>query len=287
MIKIIQPGFFTTIQDQGRFGYRHLGVPVSGFMDRMNANLANALIGNSSDDAVLEIALGGLELRFEIPTIVCVTGADFQASLNNVSVGLNQSLTINSGDVIRFKHPIAGMFGYLAVTAGIQTERVLGSRSFCPGITPLQRLHKDDELKIQPLLQSAQNDCHREAPRTSELAPNQLITATIDVFPGPEFDLLSPVQQSEFFDRQYTLSRDCNRMGYRLSEPLTHGLPSITTSSVQPGTIQLTSGGQLIVLMRDCQVTGGYARVGQLSETSICHFAQQPPGSTIGFRQVR
>ena len=111
-------------------------------------------------------------------------------------------------------------------------------------------------------------------------------TTEIDVFKGPEFHLLSKNQQEFLINSQFTISKDNNRMAYQLSEILENNLESIITSLVLPGTVQLTPSGKLIILMRDCQTTGGYPRVLQLKESAISVLAQKLTGNPINFRLI-
>ena len=135
MIKVLSSGFFTTIQDLGRFGFGDIGVPVSGAMDLYSAKLGNSILGNRNSDAVLEITLDKCKLRFDVESIICISGADLSPKLNSKQIPLNSVLVVNKDDTLIFGKSIYGVRSYLAVKGGFQTEIVLKSRSFYKGIT--------------------------------------------------------------------------------------------------------------------------------------------------------
>lgn len=280
MIKIVKPGFYASVQDFGRFGYRNIGVPVSGVMDRYSSTLANQIVGNTPQDAVLEITLGGTLLKVEREHIICVSGANFNATLNHQYFPLNTLREVKPGDLLSFKFPQKGSYVYVAIQGGIMSPEVLGSRSFFNGITNASILRKDDVLGVGKLDMEA-------SVAVDELNKISLFDLeTIDVYPGPEFDKLSSPQKKLLLSKEMVLSNDCNRMGYKLEKSIDNGLDSIITSAVLPGTVQCTPSGELIVLMRDAQVTGGYARILQLSDMAINVLAQKRPGGKFWFKLI-
>jgi len=281
MIKVLSPGFFTSVQDEGRFGYGKFGVPISGAMDKNSAKLANHILSNEDNDALLEITLGTCKLLFNERTIISITGADFSPKINNQNVLLNESIEIQQGDVLIFNKPTFGVRCYLAVKGGFQTEVVLKSKSFYTGITPQNRLKKNDELLFKP----SDISLMKTSSSVKEQATNFKCT-TIEVFTGPEYNLLNDLQKEQFNKTLFTISKENSRMGYRLHEHIENDLGSLLTSAVLPGTVQLTPSGKLIVLMRDCQITGGYPRILQLTESSINNLAQKTTGDTFTFKIV-
>lgn len=278
MIKVLSSGFFTTVQDEGRFGYGKFGVPVSGAMDKYSAKLANHILSNKDNEATLEITLGKCKLLFNSQTIISITGADFSSKINNVKVSLNASIEIHQGDVLTFNKPIYGVRCYLAVKGGFQTEVVLKSRSFYKGITAQNRIEKNDELTIKPCDISLIKSLSSVKVQTTHFS-----CTTIEAYYGPEYYLLNEVQKEQFSKILFTISKENSRMGYRLQEHIKNDLGSLLTSSVLPGTVQLTPSGKLIILMRDCQVTGGYPRILQLTEDSINKLGQKTTGDTFSF----
>lgn len=278
MIEVVSPGFYTSVQDMGRFGYADKGVPCSGVMDGYSAQLANHIIGNSKNDAVLEITLGKCILKFEKQTIICISGSDLSAKLNDVPVEMNKTIQVEKNDVLSFGKTVFGVRSYLAVRGGIQTSKVLKSRSFYRNITEQFRIQKNESLPIVNLQKGKSVKYASVKFDKDHFTDNNLIA-----YPGPEFNLLNFDQKNQLKSLRFTISKDNSRMGYRLNELIYNELPSLLTSAVMPGTVQLTPSGKLIVLMRDCQVTGGYPRVLQLSEKAINRLAQKSTGDRFRF----
>ncbi|MGV6832139.1 MAG: 5-oxoprolinase subunit C family protein [bacterium] len=279
MIKVLSAGVLSTIQDLGRFEWRHLGVPISGVMDSYAAKLGNQCLDNDLNDAVLEFTLLGPKLQFEISTQICITGADFKAKLNQQVVTRNKPIVITKGDVLSFGSAEKGARGYLAVAKGFKTEFVLNSRSMYDNITQNTKLNKDDMLLAEQYTEpfTAIN---------AQVKPMHYESNVLTVFKGPEFEFLNQEQQQLLLNKSFSVSNTNNRMAYQLNEPILNELPSIITSPVLPGTVQLTPSGTLIILMRDCQTTGGYPRVLQLSEQAINLLAQKKSGDMITFEYL-
>lgn len=278
MVKVLNAGFYTTIQDFGRFGYQHYGVPYSGVMDRHAAGLANCILGNPENAAVLEMTMTGVALLFESETIICIAGADMLPTQNDVPISLYKCYKMQVGDVLSFGKLKTGFRCYLAVLGGFESENIMGSQSMCEGITHVFKISKHDSLKIN------KTSLFSEDKNASIKINNDYqFTNNLDVFKGPEFDLLSEKQQNFLLKTAFTISKNNNSMAYQLEETLKNTLKPIITSAVLPGTVQLTPSGNLIVLMRNCQTTGGYPRVLQLKETAINTVAQKFTGNVINF----
>ena len=279
MIEVITPGFYTTVQDLGRVGYHDYGVPYSGVMDVQSSKIANALLGNEENDAVLEITMTGPKLKFKTNTRISITGADISPQLNGKPIVLNKSIDIIADDVLSFGRLKYGFRAYLAVYRGFQTEMVMCSRSMYKNITTTSAIEKGDELSVLSL------DKHTKSANTTlKIKKNHFETTTLQVYKGPEFSNLSKAQQKQLFTETFTVSKNNNRMGYQLENIIQNNLKPIITSLVQPGTIQLPPSGQLIVLMRDGQTAGGYPRVLQLTENSINKLSQKRTGYTFTFQ---
>tara|TARA_R110000868_G_scaffold327789_4_gene588696 strand:+ start:164 stop:1018 length:855 start_codon:yes stop_codon:yes gene_type:complete len=279
MVKVLKPGFYSTIQDLGRFGFQEFGVPYSGVMDIKATAMANALLGNDENDAVLEMTMTGATLQFEIHTCIALSGADLSAKLNEKPIQLNKMILVKPNDILSFGKLNHGFRCYLAVFGGFRTETVMKSRSMNQNITKQIMLQKNDELKISNSITS--NLKHHAS---IKFEASYIELSDIKVFKGPEFEFLTKSQQNELFSKSFTISKDNNRMAYQLEEAFQNDLKPIITSAVLPGTVQLTPSGKLIVLMRDCQTTGGYPRVLQLKESSIDVLGQKFTGKTINFK---
>jgi antagonist of KipI len=279
VVKVINAGFYTTIQDLGRFGFQKHGVPVSGAMDNYSSRMANALLDNKENDALLEITMSGPILQFCSDTAISIVGADFSPKLNNNPIMLNHAICVKENDVLSFGNSKYGFRCYLAVSGGFQTEIIMKSRSMYKEISSGFKMVENDELSI---LKHSVSTERKHA--TIRIDSNHFTTKKLEVFKGPEFELLSKIQQQQLLSEEFMVSKDNNRMAYQLVETLTNTLKPIITSLVLPGTVQLTPSGKLIVLMRDCQTTGGYPRVLQLSESAINILAQKFNGKTIHFK---
>ncbi|WP_461533510.1 5-oxoprolinase subunit C family protein [Sinomicrobium sp.] len=277
MIKVQKPGLFTTVQDMGRFGYRNIGVPVSGVMDVCSATLGNRLLNNDSRAALLEITMAGPQLQFTAATHIVITGALMQAAINGVSIPNNRVIRVQQGDVLSFGRPERGIRAYMAVKGGIKSALIMNSQSYYFPLTNFAHLQKGQELDCE-VFDGNINDL-------IEIKPNNdfLFSSAITVYAGPEYEMLNR-EEKELLKQTFSVSTLNNRMAYQLEEQLPPNNYSIITSGTLPGTVQLTPSGRLIVLMKDCQTTGGYPRVLQLSVSGICTLAQKKYGDRIVFK---
>ena len=279
MIEVLNAGVYCSIQDEGRFGFAKLGIPQSGYLDFYAARMANQLLNNDSFDAVLEVTYGQGKFKFHTATYMCITGGDFSPRLNNQLIMANKVYEVEAGAILSFGLRVDGARSYVAVRGGIQSEILFGSRSFFKGITK-ERLTKGDQLKILTKKQFKQAGYSRV-----KRIQNCDSSPVLDCFRGPEFDQLNKEQKRQLC-RPFTISLDTNRVGYRLNEVLENNLKPIITSPVLPGTVQLTPSGKLMILMRDCQVTGGYPRVLQLSENAQAKLSQKVAGEVLVFKPI-
>ncbi|UOB17711.1 biotin-dependent carboxyltransferase family protein [Abyssalbus ytuae] len=275
MIKVLKSGFYSTIQDLGRFGYRDKGVPVSGVMDEASAKLANMLLGNNTTDAVMEMTMKGPRLLFSCNTCIVITGAEMEPSINSLEIENNKIYDIHKGDILNFGNVTKGLRSYLAVKKGFLTELKLGSRSQYEMITYKSKVNNRDEINIEDFPFSKISGTH------AKISSNWMNTEMLKVYKGPEFHLLSNKQKKQLANIEFTLAKENNRMACQLDEKIENHTHSILTSATLPGTVQLTPSGKLIILMKDAQTTGGYPRVLQLSEESICVLSQKITGQKV------
>lgn len=278
MIKVLKNGLHTSIQDVGRFGFRNLGVPVSGAMDTNASKLANVMLGNSESAAVMEITLQGPRLVFQKSTTIALTGANLSPNLNDQSIDLNRKIKVKKGDVMSFGRRMEGVRCYLAVEGGFKTEYLLGSRSQYQGITSKSKIEVGDVLKMASRVS-------RSSAEVSLQYKGTKLLSTTGVYAGPEFSILDKAKQEFLFESEFTLGMN-NRMAYQLQELLPNAIPSILSSAVFPGTVQLTPSGKMIILMRDCQTTGGYPRILQLSESAINSLSQKMQFENVKFQLI-
>lgn len=280
MVKVLKAGYYTSVQDLGRFGYREKGVPVSGVMDEQSAIFANKLLNNSANDAVLEITMTGPTLEFTEPTEIVITGATMQPALNGNPVGNYMRININKCDFLSFGSLKQGFRAYLAVKGGFLTENVLGSRSFYKPITAQNRLKDGDVLKINKLSQYHDASSHIHVQDFIDAK------APLKVLPGPEFHLFKTQISSMVIGKRFTISKNNNRMAYQLEEEGFKHEYSMLTSATMPGTVQLTPSGKIIILMKDAQTTGGYPRILQFTEGALRQLAQRKMGDSVTMELV-
>ena len=276
MIKFISKGLYTTIQDDGRFGYRNIGVPSSGYMDRESAQTANLIIDNPINNPVIEATLIGPTIKFEKSTFICITGSDFNPMLNESRISLYTPVKVNKGDILKINNSSFGSRCYISIKGGIKVDKVLGSKSYYPQISDSSIIEKGDEFKFET---------NNSEPNYKLINQKFELNKNLKVFKGPEFNSLNKGSINKIIDQEFSIGIN-NRMAYNLKEKIQAGTPSIISSPVIPGTVQLTPSGQMIILHRDCQTTGGYPRILQLDEKSLNNLAQLRIGDKIKFEIV-
>ena len=279
MLKLLKSGFFTTIQDSGRFGYRDKGVPVSGVMDDYAVSKANMLLENPATSAVLEITMTGPTLEFDEDTYICLAGAELAATLNNAPVQNYKVYKVSRGDILSYGKLEKGFRGYLAIKHGFGTPIILGSRSFYKPMTEANRLKDKSEVPYEA--------CAFFEPKIQELKVDSLLDETVlGVHVGPEYGLLTDKQLAALFSKDFIIAKENNRMAYQLENLIEGHTISMLTSATLPGTVQITPSGKLIVLMMDGQTTGGYPRILQLSQKAISILSQKKFRDRISFKLV-
>tara|TARA_R110002126_G_scaffold28666_2_gene95467 strand:- start:179 stop:1018 length:840 start_codon:yes stop_codon:yes gene_type:complete len=277
MLNIIKSGFFTTVQDTGRFGYRDKGVPVSGVMDSFSVSKVNTLLENDENSAVLEITMTGPTLEFEQDTYIVLGGAEMSVTLNDITIENYKVYKVNAGDILTYGKLLKGFRAYLGIKDGFNTASVLGSRSYFKPITERDSIKKMSSL---PYI-----ECKLFSPKISKLKVESVLDKTeLEVYKGPEYKLLTDKQLAQLFYREFTVANENNRMAYQLNEIIEGNKVSMLTSATLPGTIQLTPAGKLIILMKDGQTTGGYPRILQLSDMAMSILAQKRSGNHISFK---
>ena len=277
---VISSGLQTTIQDLGRKEFRSYGVPISGAMDKYSAILANKLLNNEEGLPVMEMVIIGPKIMFEDNTSIVITGADMSPKLNGKPIESNLVYEVKISDVLSFGKLIFGSRTYLGVKGGFFTEKKLNSYSYYKGITKKSIVEKADRLKIG--YHPSEFDFTSSRIKVKK---HHFNTNALEVTKGPEFSRLSKKQREFLFSKIFEIDSLNNRMGYQLkNEFIKIDKNEIITSSVIPGTVQLTSSGKLIILMRDCPTTGGYPRILQLTDISINQLAQKKTGDKFKFK---
>ncbi len=280
-IAVLLPGLYSTIQDMGRLNFRKFGVPLSGVMDSFAAKKANLLLSNSEFSPVMEITQLGPKLKFSGPTLISICGAFLSPKINDELVNNNKPLSIYKGDVLSFGKRIIGCRAYLAISGGFNSEKVLGSASWYHGITERGLLQKGSLLKFTNFNSPSYN-----LNSSIKVDTKYISDVKVKVFKGPEYELLTISQQKSLLGLGFSIDLNNNRMAIQLKEVLENELKPIITGPVLPGTVQLTPSGKIIILMRDCQTTGGYPRILQLSENGMNTLAQKVVGEAIKFQLI-
>jgi biotin-dependent carboxylase-like uncharacterized protein len=276
MIRVIEQGLFTTIQDGGRFGYRNIGIPTSGFMDQESAWVANKIVNNDREESLIEITLKGPTLVFNDNYTISITGGDFNPLINDLPIKMYESINVKLGDILKINNTKNGARCYLAISGGIDVKSIFGSKSFLNNILDSFYLKKGDEIKVSKKIENKILKWNRFKFK---------LNRSMEVFKGPEFDLLGIKEKNMLFKNDFTV-RANSRMAYNLEEEIQIGIKSIISSPVLPGTVQLTPSGKMIILHRDCQTTGGYPRILQLNKNSLNNLSQIKSNEKIKFSLI-
>lgn len=287
MIEIITPGLLTTVQDFGRVGVMKNGFTQNGAMDRYSMTVANRLCGNCDSAPVLEMTVLGVTARFTQDTVVCVSGADFGAKINDKPIKRNKAYKINSGDILSMGAAKSGMRAYLAVAGGIVGEYIFGSAStnlkFAFGGHFGKKLQSGDVLAIGtgafPL-----GDIDKWEIPESEYSKD----AQLRVVLGPQNEMFTDEDIRLFLSQEYEVTAQSDRMGIRLSgEPLKskNGM-DIISDGIVFGSIQVPNSGEPIILMADHQTTGGYAKIATVISVDLPRASQLSAGNAVRFKSV-
>lgn len=280
-IVVERPGLRTTVQDRGRVGSAHLGVPRSGAADWRSAALANAIVGNPAGAALLETTLTGPTLRFDAPAAVAVTGAVVDVWVDGEPAERGSLVRVLAGQRLAIGNARVGLRAYLAVTGGIDVPAVLGSRSAdtLAGIGPAP-LRRDDVLPI--------GDASAAPARfavTNEMVAGPLPGrgVAVRVVRGPD---ATDAAMSSLCSQAFVVSAHADRVGARLSGATVADGGEAPTSGMVAGAIQVPPDGAPVVLLADHAVTGGYRVVAVVIDADLPLVAQSRPGTATRFREV-
>ncbi|MCF4102578.1 biotin-dependent carboxyltransferase family protein [Gillisia sp. M10.2A] len=280
-IEVIQAGLLSTIQDNGRYGFMKFGVPISGVMDTYAATMCNLILGNSPSAAILEITQMGPKLKFSKPSVIAICGGYLEPKLNGVNIENCKPYDINSEDIVSFGRRKKGCRAYLSILGGFQTSEILGSKSWYKGLTQNSKLEKGIKL-----FYNSNSTKFGNINAALKFSSEYIHSNEVEVYPGPEYHLLNTQEKQNIMNTEYEISEKNNRMAFQLKETMCNSLKPIITGPVMPGTVQLTSGGRLLVLMKDCQTTGGYPRILQLNEYGMNTIAQKVAREKIRFKML-
>lgn len=288
-LEVVDAGSGNTLQDAGRFGYRHLGIATGGFLDPIWAACANALLGNALATACIEMRALGPKFKVVGGVLhIAITGAVNARVIR--SGGAEQSLkswhsvTLQSGDQL-VCGPVQGGVAYLAVQGGFDLPEILGSLASNSrlGGNSIQRGLPESGLMIA---------CHdAEGAKLQRADPFEHSSGSIRVVIGPQDDHFSKEAIDSFLGAKYSVTNDFSRMGMRLAgDPLKHLTPAhadIVSDGIAPGAIQVPGNGLPIVLLADCQTVGGYPKVATVISADLPRLAQRKAGDVLQFEAVQ
>jgi antagonist of KipI len=283
VIEVVDPGRYATVQDRGRPGFERFGIPPGGVADWFSAAVANRLVGNLDDAALIECAATGPTLRFERDTTIAITGGECpEAGLPNW-----RAERVDAGSTIRCGKLLPGLRAYVAIRGGIDVPVILGSRSLCASGTfgggPGRPLQTGDRLPVGatvegPILGAPWPASHRLPLR----GPWE-----VHVIPGPHRDAFDPSALQRFTTTACLVTPALDRMGVRLDTPALHlDDAEVLTAPMTAGAIQVTPSGELIAVLADHPTTGGYPVIATVITADLPLLAQARPGDTVRFREV-
>lgn len=280
-IEILSSGLSSTLQDAGRLGVQDQGIPVSGFMDTNAASTANLLVNNPANMVLIEMTLLGIKFKACENMTIAITGADMQPRIGNEKVKMYKAVKILKGTVVRLAGVKTGVYGYLAVSGGFDVVKEFDSKAtYVPaklGGWQGRALQKGDVVPI--------HHQYLEQRISKVKAVVYSNNVTLSCLPGPEWSLFSKESQQAFLTTSFNVHKNSNRMGVRLEGNLV-SMPlkdEIISSGIVKGTVQITKGGQPIVMMADAPTTGGYLRMVNLTEQACNTLAQVAIGGKVRF----
>lgn len=297
MITVLKPGLLTTVHDLGRFGFQQYGVVVGGALDRFAARVANAVVGNDENAAVLEMAQLGPELRFEHDALIAWCGADFAARIGAEPLPADRVVRVQAGETVSFGAARSGLRGWLAVAGGIDVPEVLGSRTTYRrggfGGFEGRPLRAGDRLLVGAPSAWAVA-WQKKATRVSawSVRPTTLgkpaPAGVVRTMRGPEWDWFTEAAQREFFATEWRATKDADRMGVRLAGPVLSQRRSreMISEGTADGVVQVPAGGAPIVLLPSRQTVGGYPRIAAVATVDHGRLAQLVPGGAIRFQEI-
>ncbi|MEU1853274.1 biotin-dependent carboxyltransferase family protein [Streptomyces sp. NPDC019990] len=283
-LAVARAGALTTVQDRGRPGHAHLGVPRSGALDRPAADLVNRLIGNAPGAAVLETTLNGCALRPRSTVTMAVTGAPCRVTVDGRPVAWGAPVRVPAGALLDVGPAVAGVRAYVGVCGGIAVEPVLGSRStdLLSGLGPAPLA----DGAVLPLGRPTGTQAHVDvAPQPAP--PAELV---LRVTLGPRDDWFTREAVRTFVSRAYRVSPASNRIGLRMDGPaaLERARPGeLPSEGMVLGAVQVPPDGRPVVFLADHPTTGGYPVIAVVHASDLPAAAQAVPGTPVRFVAVR
>jgi len=290
MLEILNGGTQSTLQDAGRPGHRHAGIPSGGAADRLNFALANWSVGNAWDAVAIECAMGGLHIKFHKDTIISICGAKMWAQINGTSFQNFKPTSVSKGDILTLSYARNGCRAYIAVAGGLKGDNFLGSvATYIPakiGGLDGTALKAGDHISI------ADNPYGPTRRFPNGYVPRLSQHIVLRVLAGPEFEQLTPESQRQLFVGLFEATAQTDRMGARIKGANTKDiriLPtepiSMVSSPLLSGTLQVPPDGLPILSLIDGHCTGGYLRALQVIRADLWQMGQIGPGTRVSFRR--
>jgi len=275
--KILHGGIFSTIQDQGRFGYTHLGMSNSGAMDQYAYRVGQKLLSNSN---AIEVMIG-LKLEVQVTTTISITGANLNFKINGILYPIWQTYSVKEGDILSFDKRISGQRAYLAVEGSFHVPKDYGSYSTTLKEGFGKKLEKNDILPCE-----STKVIHTKRLK-SELIPDYNQTLTLRLLPSYQNHYFSKEEQEKFFSSEYEITMESNRMGAKLKgEAILTEKTNIISEGIAFGSVQIPKDGQPILLLNERQTIGGYPKVGTVLEIDCYRFSQLAISQKVRFKAI-
>ena len=277
--KVLHAGLFTTIQDQGRNGYTHLGITQSGAMDEYAYLWGQKLLNNNNKNA-LEVMVG-LKLEVLTPTSVSICGADLSFQINGISKKIWQTHYVLQGDVLSFPKRVLGQRAYLTVKEGFHAKKHYNSYATTLKENIGSKIQKDDILEFDSFPKTHIKHVQKK------YIPNYNKPLVLRLLPSYQNDYFSQVEQEKFFNAEYEITIESNRMGAKLKgESITPIKGGIISEGIAFGSVQIPQDGQPILLLKERQTIGGYPKIGTVLAVDCFRFSQLNVGDSIRFKKA-
>ena len=284
-IRVLKAGMLTTVQDLGRTGYQSQGFSVAGVMDVRSFKIANLLLDNPENEAVLEFTLIGPTLQFTSETIIAITGGDFQPTVNGKPCPMYTAVYMNRGDILKFSSARTGTRGYIAFSSYLDIPVVMGSR--CTNLKSGIGGYKGRKLKDEDYIgfRIKRRYLPHFLSRTLDLDEFDAEEETLRVVLGPQDYRFSKQGIKTFLSESYTISSEFDRMGCRLEGPYiaSKEMGDMISDGIAYGSIQVPSHGKPIILLSDRQTTGGYPKIATVASVDIPKLVQRKTDHKIRF----
>ena len=288
-VTVLRAPSLTTVQDLGRVNQRQQGVSVGGALDHFAARVANLLVGNPEEAALLEITLGGLRLQFSEARAVGWCGGSFEARVAEAKLPAGRRGIVRPGEALEFDSAESGGRAWIAISGGIDVPPVLGSRSTdlrsAFGGFQGRALRDGDVILLGKTTHSNADTRLANWSAPVEWAQTATRRAILRVVEGSEWDEFLPEAQTAFFGEPFTVTAEADRMGARLEGAKLRRTNQweLPSEAVAPGAVQVAHDGKPILLLGDCQTVGGYPKIAHVITVDLPKAAQLRPNDTVRF----